>query len=516
MKKFTFILAGLALLASAAFTSCEKTPAPSADEGTKSIALSINFGGVGTKTEVTPDDPWENSYKGYESLDLYFTSSTGSILYYYHSTSTDAEGSNGKIIWDGLNTTTSNPNSGVYFVGMENVNRVYVVANGPQITSLTTEDNGKVTSSNDIAELNALIKLESYKADNDQNKMLYAGATFSLDPIEGTAVKTNQEITVGDEGAINFKAEITIRPAVSRLEIGEVAVQTAGDIYFKADANGNYVATTSTDPDALYKVSYSGFTPSLVGVYMSNVYRTSPLFPQQTALSTDLFATPSEVAAIVAGNWVSLNSEQPFRDCLQYANYSGSAYSDLVGDTYRDQAASNDELRVFKGDNDGDNDVDKVIPFNFFVPYDITSTANATDITAVSGAAVPVLHFQFKEPDVPMTVGPDVYEKGSTGAWDVEVTDPQTVLDVTAEVNWPAGTVNSEDGIAYANVVKYYTSDDMNTEVTLKPGYIYKVQQVLVSPVNLEITSQKINSYNVYVVVTVVPYATQNVYPGFE
>ena len=58
MKKFTFIFAGLALLASAAFTSCEKTPAPSADEGTKSIALSINFGGVGTKAEVTPDDPW--------------------------------------------------------------------------------------------------------------------------------------------------------------------------------------------------------------------------------------------------------------------------------------------------------------------------------------------------------------------------------------------------------------------------------------------------------------------------
>lgn len=514
MKKFTFIFAGLALLASAAFTSCEKTPAPSADEGTKSIALSINFGGVATKTEVTPDDPWENSYKGYESLDLYFTSSTGSILYYYHSTSTDAEGSNGKIIWDGLNTTTSNPNSGVYFVGMENVNRVYVVANGPQITGLTTEDNGKVTSSNDIAELNSLIKLESYKADNDQNKMLYAGATFSLDPIEGTAVKTNQEITVGDEGAINFKAEITIRPAVSRLEIGEVAVQTAGDIYFKADANGNYVATTSTDPDALYKVSYSGFTPSLVGVYMSNVYRTSPLFPQQTALSTDLFATPSEVAAIVAGNWVSLSTEQDFRDCLQYANYSGSAYSNLVGDTYRDQTESNHELRVFKGDTDEDNDVDKVIPFNFFVPYDITSTA--ADITAVSGAAVPVLHFQFKEPDVPMTVGPDVYEKGSTDAWDVKVTDPQTVLDVTAEVNWPAGTVNSENGIAYANVVKYYTSADMNTEVTLKPGYIYKVQQVLVSPVNLEITSQKINSYNVYVVVTVVPYNTQNVYPGFE
>lgn len=279
MKKLSFVFAGLALVASAALTSCEKTPAPSADEGTKSIALSINFGGVGTKTEVTPDGPWANNYMGYESLDLYFTSSTGSILYYYHAASTDGEGTNGKIIWDGLNTTSSNPNSGVYFIGMENVNRVYVVANGPKITGLTTEDNGKVTSSNDIAELNALIKLESYKADMDQNKMLYAGATFSLDPIEGAAVQTSQEIAVGDEGAIDYKAEITIRPAVSRLEIGEVAVQTAGDIYFKADANGNYVATTSTDPDALYKVSYSGFTPSLVGVYMSNVYRTSPPLP---------------------------------------------------------------------------------------------------------------------------------------------------------------------------------------------------------------------------------------------
>ena len=75
---------------------------------------------------------------------------------------------------------------------------------------------------------------------------------------------------------------------------------------------------------------------------------------------------------------------------------------------------------------------------------------------------------------------------------------------------------SAESGIAFANVVKFYEENTHATPVTIRPGYIYQVKQVLVSPVNLEITSQKINTYNVAVVVTVVPYTTQEVYPGFE
>ena len=81
MKKLSFVFAGLALVASAALTSCEKDPAPGADEGLKSIALSVNFGQTGTKAEIDEelDDPWTDGYYGFEWLDIYFTNANDQI-----------------------------------------------------------------------------------------------------------------------------------------------------------------------------------------------------------------------------------------------------------------------------------------------------------------------------------------------------------------------------------------------------------------------------------------------------
>lgn len=510
MKKFTFIFAGLALLASAAFTSCEKTPAPSADEGTKSIALSINFGGVGTKAgEMTPDDPWANDFKTYEYLDLYFTSATNNILYYYHAAA-NADG-NGLTIWNGLMTTSSTATGpGVRFLGMEGVNRVFVVANGPQIADLEVEGTvdettGKVTGTINISALNNALSLDKYAAKN-QNQMIYAGATFALK--EATAVSESAaEIEIGDRGAVDYEATVTIRPAVSRLEVNDVAVTSSGYVYFSLDADGNYVQSDEVNGE--YRVEYSGFEPNLVGIYMSNVYRTSPLFPQQTdATAGQLFATPTDVGAIKEGAWVSLASEGTFANCLQYSNYAeGTGYSNLIPADYIGTAGSNNVLTLFDGDKTPASP--KVIPFNFFVPYDIT--VESTTSTALSGAITPSLHFQFKSP-ASFTVG-KVEEKVS-GSW-TEITD-QTAVDIKSLVEWPDAISSAESDIAFANVVKFYEESNLATPVTIRPGYIYQVEQVLVSPVNLEITSKKINTYNVAVVVTVVPYTTQNVYPGFE
>ena len=510
MKKFTFIFAGLALLASAAFTSCEKTPAPSADEGTKSIALSINFGGVGTKAEVTPDDPWAPDYKEYESLDLYFTSSTGSILYYYHAAA-NAEG-NGLTIWNGLMTTSSTARgSGVRFLGMEGVNRVFVVANGPQIAGLADEGvvdetTGKVTGTINISALNNGLSLDKYAAKN-QDQMIYAGATFTLKEATGVS-ESAAEIEIGDRGAVDYEATVTIRPAVSRLEVNDVAVTSSGYAYFSLDADGNYVQSDEVNGE--YRVEYSGFEPSLVGVYMSNVYKTSPLFPKQTdATAGQLFATPTDVGAIKEGTWVSLASEGTFANCLQYSNYAeGTGYSNLIPADYIGTADINHVLTLFDGDKTPASP--KVIPFNFFVPYDITD--ESTTSTALPGAITPSLHFQFKSP-ASFTVG-KVEKKVSDDAW-TEITD-QTAVDIKSLVEWPDAISSAESGIAFANVVKFYEEKTLATPVTIRPGYIYQVGQVLVSPVNLEITSQKINTYNVAVVVTVVPYTTQDVYPGFE
>lgn len=510
MKKLSFVFAGLALVASAALTSCEKDPAPGADEGLKSIALSINFGGVGTKAgEMTPDAPWTNNFKTYEYLDLYFTSATDNILYYYHAAA-NADG-NGLTIWNGLMTTSSTAKGpGVRFLGMEGVNRVFVVANGPQIAELEAEGTvdettGKVTGTINISALNNGLSLDSYAAKN-QNQMIYAGATFTLK--EATAVSESAaEIEIGDRGAVDYEATVTIRPAVSRLEVNDVAVTSSGYVYFSLDADGNYVQSDEVNGE--YRVEYSGFEPSLVGVYMSNVYRTSPLFPKQTdATAGQLFATPTDVGAIKEGTWVSLASEGTFANCLQYSNYAeGSGYSNLIPADYIGTVGSNNVLTLFDGDKTPASP--KVIPFNFFVPYDITD--ESTTSTALPGAITPSLHFQFKSP-ASFTVG-KVEEKGS-GSW-TEITD-QTAVDIKSLVEWPDAISSAESDIAFANVVKFYEESNLTTPVTIRPGYIYQVAQVLVSPVNLEITSQKINTYNVAVVVTVVPYTTQNVYPGFE
>lgn len=153
MKKFTFIFAGLALLASAAFTSCEKTPAPSADEGTKSIALSINFGGVATKAV---DNDLEAGFvpgKDYTSLQIYFTDDTGNIKYAYtaNASSQDDE----KTIWDNL-TNTSN---GVKFIGLESVSGVYVTANAELQTGFTY--GGPATGNVNVSAINDLLKINT-------------------------------------------------------------------------------------------------------------------------------------------------------------------------------------------------------------------------------------------------------------------------------------------------------------------------------------------------------------------
>ncbi len=517
MKKLSFVFAGLALVASAALTSCEKDPAPGADEGLKSIALSVNFGQTGTKAVIDGelDDPWTAGYSGFERLDIYFTNANGQIKYYYRAESTDVNGT-GKIIWDSLDPLTSNPNSGVRFIGMEGISKVFVVANGPKITGLHTDSNGTVTSITSISALNDAIKLTDYTG--EQNTMLYAGAAVIL-TLAGTVSETAGVITVGEEGGQDYQADVTIRPALSRLEVQQAGVVTSGYVYFKTDGDtGNFIET-EIESEAEYRVEFSGFQPSLVGVYASNVYKTSPLFPVQIdPAAGTLFATPTfegQESPIKEGKWVELVSETELNDYLSYANYgeAGTGYGDLVSAAYTDDTPSGtNELLLFNGKK---NSANKVIPFNFFVPYDITSTDS--DVTALSGSVMPSLHFQFKEQDPaqqPMTLTVTHRQTAGTGTWE-PVTDNSIIDALKAQVDWPTA-VGGEDGIAFANVVKYYTGDDLTTETTLRPGYIYRVTRVIVDPTNISISTKDTDAYNVYVVVTVEPYNEENVYPGFE
>lgn len=501
MKKFTFIFAGLALLASAAFTSCEKTPAPSADEGTKSIALSINFGGVGTKTNVDGEleDPYKAELVNPTALQIYFTDNAGIIKYAY---SADAESSDdNKIIWDNLTSTTN----GVRFIGMEGISKVYVLGNGPEINGLSYD--GADANSHNISELNALLTSPEFLDVDTQNKVPYAGATFSLTRTNSVSSSAG-EVWVGEESGQDYSAQITLRSAISRLEVNKVSVKSEGDVFFKVD-NGNLVKTT--EADATYKVHYSNFKPSLVGLYMSNFYKSAPLFSDNTtSLSSDwtnaLFSTPAfnaTEAPIVEGLWRSGLLDDDTNNYASYTTWNGTGYDNLVSAA---SVAEGNNVVLFNGNGT------KVLPYNFFVPYKIDEQASTAN--AISGAIFPALHFQFKEQDSSDPIEAKVYYREQTSEpWPSnEVTEDN--LNVAATVEWPH-SVEGEDGIAFANVVTFY-KEAGSDEAELLPGRIYKVAEVNVDPTNINLSTKATDAQNVYVVVTVAPFTTENVVPGFD
>lgn len=510
MKKFTFIFAGLALLASAAFTSCEKTPAPSADEGTKSIALSINFGGVATKAV---DDDLEAGFVAgddYTSLQIYFTNDAGDIKYAYNATLSDAgqETPAGEI-WDNL-ADAANSN-GVKFIGLDAVSGVYVTANAPLADDIY---GGAVSKDVKVSAINELLKIENIDA-TEANAMPYAGACIQLQPLGSTQISANAgEVVVGDgaEGAEYWKAELSIRPAVSRFEVSKVGVKTSGTTYFK-EVNNEGVKVLepcdNTDADVRYKVEWRGFDADLIGIYMSNFYKSSPLFPNKTEIkdwTEVLFATPGfdeGISPIAEGKWTALTTPTDINAGISYANYS-NGYQDFT--TAHVGTTSGTTNYLFDGGSDASA---VVVPFNFFVPYSLADRSATTDDVDNLNAACPALHFQFKKPEN-LTISCTSVQYKTSGSWE-DVTDNNLKQQLQNAVAWP----NSTDGIAYANVTKFL-NDDQLTELTVKPGLIYKVQEVVVEPVNLSVSTKDTDQFNVYVVVKVVGFDVRNVYPGFE
>lgn len=511
MKKLFFVFAGLALVASAAFTSCEKDPAPVADEGLKSIALSINFGGVATKAV---DDNLEEGFVAdddYISLQIYFTDDAGNIKYAYTAdqNSTDEE----KTIWDNLTTASK----GVKFIGLESVSGVYVTANAPL-------DAGTITYGGPVAEnvnvnvsaINDLLKIENIVG-VEANMMPYAGACTQLQTAGSNSIsETAGEVVVGDgaDGAEYLVADLTIRPAVSRFEVSKVGVKTEGTTYFKeVTKEGVKILEpcADSDPDVKYSVAWSGFDAELIGIYMSNFYEESPLFPNKTAIgdwNNALFATPGfeeGTSPISEGKWTALTDNAG----ISYANYNN------VSDEYEDFTT------LYKGTTTGNPKYlfdgttgPVVVPFNFFVPYSLTDKgADADAVASFNDVVSPALHFQFRKPTTLNITYPSIQEN-TAGSWQ-NVTDDNLKQQLQNAVAWPNST--DAEGIVYANVTKFLTTDgDESSAITIKPGLIYKIQDVIVEPVNLSVSTKLTDQFNVYVVVEVVGFDERNVYPSFD
>ena len=507
MKKLSFVFAGLALVASAAFTSCEKDPAPVADEGLKSIALSINFGGVATKAVDNDLEAGFVSGKDYTSLQIYFTDDDGYIKYAYtaNASSQDDE----KTIWDNL-TNTSN---GVKFIGLESVSGVYVTANAELQTDITY--GGPVTENVNVSAINNLLKIEDI--DGVEAKMMpYAGACTQLQTVGSNNISaTAGEVVVGDgaDGAEYLVAELTIRPVVSRFEVNKVGVKTTGTTYFKESENEGVKVLepcASNDQNVKYSVTWSGFDAELIGIYMSNFYKSSPLFPNKTAIddwTAVLFETPGfneGVSPISEGKWTALTDNAG----ISYANYNsgyGAFTTSYVGGT------SGDNEYLFDGTTAAKP---VVVPFNFFVPYSLTDKgADADAVASFNNVVSPALHFQFRKP-ANLNITYTSVQENTTGNWQ-NVTDDNLKQQLQNAVAWPNST--DAEGIVYANVTKFLTTDgDESSAITIKPGLIYKIQDVIVEPVNLSVSTKLTDQFNVYVVVEVVGFDERNVYPSFD
>lgn len=509
MKTATYLKAALALGAAAMLmTSCNKEENNIvADEGKSSIVLKINLGQTSTKAAMTPDEEWNTAAPEISQLDIYFTDATGAIKYAYRATE-DATG-NAATIWN-------NYAEGVRFIGMENVSQVYVVANGPEIVPSSFDENGTFSGSGNVNQLN--IDIEDYTALRDQNTMPYIGAdrtpttlTAAVDNNEDDKVIINEE----GEGGPYVSYEIYIRPAVSRIEITEVSLQTEDDLYFKEvedeDGNKTIERCDESDEDVLYKIHYRDFDGILTGVYMSDFYRDSKLFENPVNIDNwSIFATPTfnkGVAPIADGDWVSIDGA--YDNASRYSNWeTGTGYASLIDfSTY----GTDGTLKYLF---DGPNHNNVVIPFNILLPYDVTSQ-NGQDEGAAPQVDIttPRLHFQFLPVGTIQTSG---HQKYNGSNWEplVTGTDDVEIAMLDGLVQWPY-TIES-DGIAYANVMSFTTDNAGTEEVEFMTGKIYKLQNVLITPDVLTTDTKSTTSSNVIVTVEVVNFAKENIYPVFD
>lgn len=516
-----FAAAALIVLAAA---SCNKEEIiNTGGDGTKAIALSISIGEPGTKAL---DAPYKNLEENFERLDIYFTNTGGKILYHW-SASTDATDVDGQTLWDNF----VNNENGVKFLGLSgDVTGVYVVANVPTLvvdgTSLT---NGLITSDANIDDLNESMNLIVYGPTEEQTAMPYAGGDITLEPTSSVSENAG-EIHIGDGGESGnyVKADIRLRPAISRVEIEQVGVKTYGTNYYEY-ANGD-LEQISNLPESFeadkeyYSVEWRNFNVHFVGVYMSDVYRQTNLFPASSDIAQwnntgNFFETPvfeDGNAPISEGKWLALSTAEPnLNNILAYSGYNGG-YSDLVEDQNYIKLDDNPNSWLFNGAGGEGSNNPNIIPFHFFVPYNVIDGDNVSKV-GLPDDVDPKLHFQFTKGDEYdndngfQIVRILKYTQDYPGGVEVSVGNVFEQLKVM--YNWPS---TLGDGTAYANVIKFVDKEVNGQDVEIKPGYIYRLQQVLIDPTNLNPAPSNNDVNDIYVVVKVEPFHEQDVYPVFE
>ena len=492
----TSAMAALVLAGCNKETETPETPDP--DAGLKEVTISIN-GAKMTKGQATPVVEWGTAAAEISKYDIYFTTASGTVKYHYQIASTG-------VYSDAYNEFKKG--GSVRFIGLENISQVYVVANAAT----------PVTVGQNISTLGNLA-LENYGGDKTKNDILYVGGDKDLTPIESEPDPDVDINVPSDEEMASqyYTAEIYLRPIISRIEIGDVYVQTTGEL----------TETVQTDKgEKTIKYTWTGFTPKLTGIYMSNV--AGSLNPM-TATVDEWFAKPTGTQ-IAEGKWSDnityvdgetfnmAASEMNVKKVLWYSNYASTAYGDLFASSLGE--TDGNKHYYFNGMKEA-AETKTCIPFNFFVPFDVTAESNKTEAAAVWNGANedaaennPALHFQFDFSDKGADGSAYKYQVFEvTSGSDKEITaenNPDLYAQLTSRLNF--NTVS--DDIYYANVTSFKEGD---APVNVAPNTIYKLTGVGITPFNLATGTEAVDEeYNIIVKVTTVNYIEKNVTPSFD
>ena len=485
-----------------ALAGCNKNEAEAPEEtnpdaGMKEVSISIS--GLATKGQITPSEPWVEDIAKIAEFDIYFTSATGAIKYAY--TFSESEYS------DAYNEFKDG--GSVRFIGLKDISKVYVTAN-------TTT---KLSVGANISAFGKVL-LENYNSAITKEGVLYIGGDVDLTPIVSEPVDgVDIDVTEGDGtmASQSYTANIYLRPVISRIEIGDVYVKASGEY-------------TTTIDEKTYKYTWEGFTPKLIGIYMSNV--AGALDPVAHTVS-EWFTKPTGTQ-IANGKWNSTityldgttadfnmeGSGMNVEKVLWYSNYTSSSYGDLfASELGKDETVGTYTHHYYF--NGADAAPATCVPFNFFVPFDVTDES-MTDAKAIwTGAESaanghnPALHFQFdfskQNPDGGTAYSYRVFEVTGTG--DNEITKANN-LDLWEQLTSRINFTIVSNGIYYANVTSFKEDD---SPIDVAPNTIYKLTGVGINPFNLTTGTETVDEdYNIIVKVTTVPYVIKNVTPSFD
>ncbi len=511
MKKI-LILAGVAALA-LLFTACDKESGESvsSDNGTKAITVTISGANLTKSSQLpaTGDGTWETT-AATSSYQIYFTDANGKILYAYSINSTDNS--------EQMSALT---NKGIRFINLTGVTAVYVTANASEANTLSAGSN--VSS---ITEY-----LYNQSALKDNTDILYIGAddaltigdedggatyTYSYDTDSWTNTTDSDPAYTASQ---YYKAEVSIRPIISRLEIAQIQAETSGTTWEENETNltAEYDGVTYE-----YVVTWQGFTPDLKGIYMSNFY--GSIIPT-TPKVDNLFETPSgdpiDGTTYLWGSTATIESAYNVDGVSLYSDSGTNLFAADANGVY------------FNGHNtDVATQVDYCVPFNFFVPFDVTKIDDTLEKDESIMAVDPKYHFLFYiDLESMSSYTYQVYAKevSGTASSDNLSSDASNEILNAADASKSSATVNAglyaaltsdfsftsvADGNYYANIS--YLADNNGDPITISSNKIYKLDVVTIAPYNLTSSTVSSDSYNLIVVVTPVDYVAENVTAVFD